>query len=123
MAAMGSTDKRAATYDDAHLLLRLYELRREEKMRTARNWFMKNFRAGTLDEFQDLCPLGTEENAYYRMVVSYWEMGGDVCRHGRSASRAVCTELPRAGSRLGADSRHRAGRARRIQECESRQEH
>lgn len=82
MAAMVSTDKRAATHDDAQLLLRLYELRREEKMRTARNWFMRNFRAETLEQFQDLCPLGSEENAYYRMVVSYWEMAASFVAMG-----------------------------------------
>jgi hypothetical protein len=27
------------TYDDANLLLRLYEIRREDKMRQARQWF------------------------------------------------------------------------------------
>jgi len=32
-----------ATYDDANLILRLYELRREEKLRQAREWFAANF--------------------------------------------------------------------------------
>ena len=123
MAAMVSTDKRAATYDDAQLLLRLYELRREEKMRTARNWFMRNFRAETLEQFQDLCPLGSEENAYYRMVVSYWEMAASFVAMGVLHHELFATELPRAGTRLGADSRHRAGGARRFQERESRQEY
>src|ERR1700692_4040113 len=31
------------TYDDANLILRLYEMRREDKMRTARDWFAQNF--------------------------------------------------------------------------------
>jgi hypothetical protein len=74
--------ERPPTYEDANLLLRLYELRREEKMRTARIWFMKNFRAKTLKEFQDLCPLGSEENGYYRMVVSYWEMAASFVTTG-----------------------------------------
>ncbi len=30
---------------DANLLLRLYELRREDKLREARDWFIKNFHA------------------------------------------------------------------------------
>jgi hypothetical protein len=63
-----------ATYDDANLLLRLYELRREEKLRKAREWFGQSFRAGALEEFDQLCPMGSETNAYYRMVVSYWDM-------------------------------------------------
>jgi hypothetical protein len=63
-----------ATYDDVNLILRLYELRREEKMRQARDWFVKSFKARTLDEFNTICPPGSEENAYFRMVTSYWEM-------------------------------------------------
>ena len=63
-----------ATYDDVNLILRLYELRREQKMRTARDWFARNFKAATLEEFNTICPQGSEENAYVRMVLSYWEM-------------------------------------------------
>jgi hypothetical protein len=63
-----------ATYDDVNLILRLYELRREPKMRTARDWFAKSFKAANLEELATLCPLGSEENAYVRMIVSYWEM-------------------------------------------------
>lgn len=63
-----------ATYDDVNLILRLFELRREAKMRAARDWFAKNFKANTLEEFNTICPLGSEENAYVRMVLSYWEM-------------------------------------------------
>ena len=65
---------KAATYDDVQLILRLYEMRREEKMRTARAWFSGKFKARTLDEMLKLCPPGSEESAYYRMVVTYWEM-------------------------------------------------
>jgi len=63
-----------ATYDDVNLILRLYELRREQKMRIARDWFARNFKAATLEEFNTICPQGSEENAYVRMVLSYWEM-------------------------------------------------
>ena len=74
MASMPSRAQRPATYDDANLLLRLYELRREEKLRAARDWFAKNFHASTLEEMQKLCPMGSQENAYLRMVTGYWDM-------------------------------------------------
>ena len=61
-------------YEDANLILRLYELRREPKLRQAREWFSANFKAATVEDFQALCPPGSEANAYFRMVVSYWEM-------------------------------------------------
>jgi hypothetical protein len=62
------------TYDDVNLILRLYELRREEKMRQAREWFAKSCKPKTFEEFQQLCPPGSDQNAYYRMVMSYWDM-------------------------------------------------
>jgi len=71
-----------STYDDANLLLRLYELRREDKMRAARNWFVANFRCKTMAEMGELCPPGSEANAYYRQVVSYWDMAGSFIQSG-----------------------------------------
>ncbi|MGE0039620.1 MAG: hypothetical protein AB7H88_14635 [Vicinamibacterales bacterium] len=62
------------TYDDANLMLRLYELRREDRMRQARAWFTANFKVKTLEELQKVAPAGSDENAYYRQVVSYWDM-------------------------------------------------
>ena len=71
-----------STYDDANLILRLYELRREDKMRAARNWFVANFRCKTMAEMSALCPPGTEANAYFRQVVSYWDMAGSFVNSG-----------------------------------------
>jgi hypothetical protein len=71
-----------ATYDDVNLLLRLYELRREEKMRAARHWFAFNFRAKTLEEFAQLCPPGSDPHAYFRQFTSYWEMAASFVEMG-----------------------------------------
>jgi len=65
---------RQSTYDDVNLILKLYELRRETKLRQAREWFGSSFKASTMEQFSELCPLGSDKNAYFRMVVSYWEM-------------------------------------------------
>jgi hypothetical protein len=62
------------TYDDVTLILRLYELRREERLRQARTWFFANLHVSTPEELFKLCPPGSEENASFRMVVSYWDM-------------------------------------------------
>jgi hypothetical protein len=62
------------TYDDANLILRLYEMRREERMRKARAWFTSQFKVQTWDDLQKLAPPGSDENASYRMVASYWDM-------------------------------------------------
>ena len=71
-----------STYDDANLILRLYESRREEKLRRAREWFAANFRPASVEDVQRLAPPGTEENAYMRMVVSYWEMAASLVTAG-----------------------------------------
>jgi hypothetical protein len=57
-----------STYDDVNLILRLYELRREASCAIAREWMAKNFKASTMEQFLELCPLGSDNNAYFRMV-------------------------------------------------------
>jgi hypothetical protein len=63
-----------ATYDDVNLILRLYEIRREEKLRAARLWFATNFKPKSIAEMLELVALGTESNASFRQAVSYWDM-------------------------------------------------
>jgi hypothetical protein len=64
----------AATYDDVNLILRLYEMRREEKMRLARKWFGKDCKVRTMEDLAKVAPIGEETNSYFRMVITYWEM-------------------------------------------------
>jgi hypothetical protein len=70
------------TYDDANLILRLYEMRREERMRKARAWFTSHFKVTSWDELQKLAPPGSEENASFRMVTTYWDMVGSFITSG-----------------------------------------
>jgi hypothetical protein len=70
-----------ATYDDVKLIMRLYEMRREDKLREARQWFAK-FNARTWAEKNELCPPGSEQDAYFRMVVTYWEMAASFITAG-----------------------------------------
>ena len=63
-----------ATYDDANLILKLYDMRREDKLRQAREWFTRSFHCATFEEFNKVCPPGSQENAYARQVITYWEM-------------------------------------------------
>jgi len=62
------------TYDDANLILRLYDMRREERMRQARAWFTAKCKVKNYDELMKLAPAGTDDNASFRMVVSYWDL-------------------------------------------------
>jgi hypothetical protein len=63
-----------ATFEDVNMILQLYEMRREDRLREARRWFAASFKVKTFDEFSKLCPPGSEPNASYRMVTTYWEM-------------------------------------------------
>jgi hypothetical protein len=67
------------TYEDASLVLKLYELRREEKLRAARDWFTGKFFPQTA---QDVTALTGAENVYYRMVTTYWEMAASFVARG-----------------------------------------
>jgi hypothetical protein len=73
---------REPNIDDANLILRLYELRREEKLRDGRAWFVANCKCKTLEEWKQLCPPGSQENAYFRMVTTYWEMAASFVASG-----------------------------------------
>ncbi len=69
-------------HHDAELLLRLYELRREEKLRQARDWIIADFEAASVDELFKKYPRGSKENTFYRMVVGYWDMAASMVNNG-----------------------------------------
>jgi hypothetical protein len=72
-----------ATYDDANLVLRLYNMRREERLRQARGWFAGHFKGVTsIEQFQKVCAPGTDENASFRMVTTYWDMAASFVTNG-----------------------------------------
>ncbi len=62
------------TFDDVNLILRLYDMRREPRMRQARSWFSAKFKVKSWQEALALIPAGSDENASYRMVITHWEM-------------------------------------------------
>lgn len=70
------------THDQANLLLRLFELRREPRLREARAWFFANFDAKTLEEMNQKYPPGSEANTSLRMMTSYWEMASGFANRG-----------------------------------------
>jgi len=70
------------THDQANLVLRLYELRREPRLREARAWFVVNFDAKTPEEIMQKCPPGSEANTSMRMTIGYWEMAAGFANRG-----------------------------------------
>lgn len=69
-------------HHDCELLLRLYDLRRESKLRQAREWMIREFQAKTFEEYTQEYPPGSEKNAFLRMTVSYWDMAASVVNNG-----------------------------------------
>jgi hypothetical protein len=64
---------------DADLILKLYDLRREAVMREARNWFFTFNPTSAQDVIEVLL---SEHSGHYRMVISYWEMAAAMVNEG-----------------------------------------
>jgi hypothetical protein len=69
------------THHDVNLILKLYELRREPRLRKARGW-LAGYKASNAAEHQAACPPGSEEEISYRMVTSYWDMASSFVTSG-----------------------------------------
>src|SRR5207248_9337318 len=70
------------TNEQVNLMLRLYEDRREPKLREARDWFSANFHVKTADDLIRVCPPGSKQNTYMRMVLGYWEIVASIANPG-----------------------------------------
>lgn len=71
-----------APHDHADLLLRLYEMRREPRLREAREWYFANFHVTSPEEMRQKFPMGSSENTFVRMVSSYWNMAASLVNRG-----------------------------------------
>jgi hypothetical protein len=71
------------TYDDAKLILKLYDLRREPEMRKARQWMLTTFWPESADDFFKIFGVsGTQENNWFRQVISYWGLVASFVNEG-----------------------------------------
>ena len=81
-------ERMLATPADAEIILKLYELRTEAVMRQARAW-MGEFWPKTADEYFAVADNPADpHNAWFRQVITYWEMAAAMVLHG-----AVSAEL------------------------------
>jgi len=82
-------ERMLATPADAEIILKLYELRTEATMRQARAWMMYEFWPKTAEEVFALADNYSDpHNAWFRQVITYWEMAAAMVLHG-----AVSAEL------------------------------
>jgi hypothetical protein len=70
------------THEQAQLHLQVYDLRREARLRQARDWFQQNYYAETLEEAMRIAPMGTEKGTYAGMVMGYWEQACALLNYG-----------------------------------------
>jgi len=66
-------------HEDADLILKLYDLRRETVMREARNWLFTFNPTGIEDVMETM--MG-EHSGHFRMVISYWDMACALVTNG-----------------------------------------
>lgn len=71
-----------AKQQDVLAILKLYELRREDKMRAARAWYFTEFQPTSAADIAKLMVSGLEQSAYYRMITSYWDMASSFVNNG-----------------------------------------
>jgi hypothetical protein len=70
------------THEQAQLHLQVYEMRREAKLRQARDWYFKNYLVESFDDSMRIAPPGTENGALAMMVLSYWEQACALLNYG-----------------------------------------
>jgi len=66
-------------HEDANLILKLYDLRREPVMREARNWFFTFNPTSVQDVIETMVG---EHSGHLRMVISYWDMACSLVNNG-----------------------------------------
>ena len=61
------------TYEQAQLHLQIFEMRREARLRQARDWFFQNYHVEKVEDAMRIAPPGSEGGTNMMMVTSYWE--------------------------------------------------
>jgi hypothetical protein len=74
--------RKPPTHEQAQLHLQVYEMRREPRLREARDWFFKNYFADTIDDAMRIAAPGTEAGTFVMMVFSYWEQACALLNYG-----------------------------------------
>jgi hypothetical protein len=67
---------------DAMAILKLYELRRDERMREARQWYFTDFAPKNVMDIIQLYRDGERASAHFRTVTSYWDMASSFVLNG-----------------------------------------
>src|SRR5438552_6674910 len=69
-------------HQDVALILKLYELRREDGLRRARKWYFTEFNPQSAADVVGVFGSGHDGSAHYRMITSYWDMAASFVNNG-----------------------------------------
>jgi hypothetical protein len=86
----------ASPLQQAELLLKLYELRREAVMREARSYVGGDFMPASADELVEIVSAGDKHTGFVLQVYGYWDMVAAFVRHGALDAELVydsCQEM------------------------------
>jgi hypothetical protein len=70
------------THEQAQLHLQVFEMRREDRLRQARDWFFKNYFADNLEDAMRIAAPGTEGGTFAMMVFGYWDQACALLNYG-----------------------------------------
>lgn len=70
------------THEQAQLHLQVYDLRREARLREARDWFFKNYIVNSMEDAMRVAPMGSPAGASAMMVMTYWEQTCALLNYG-----------------------------------------
>src|SRR5216684_217627 len=78
-------------HGEADLILKLYDLRREETMRKARDWYFREFAPESLADINST--MFGEHSGHLRMVMTYWDMAAELFNDVNSEHLSVFSKL------------------------------
>jgi len=70
------------THEQAQLHLQLYDMRREARLRQARDWFAKNYFVDNFDDAMRIAAPGSEGGISTMMVLGYWDQACALLNYG-----------------------------------------
>jgi hypothetical protein len=93
---MNANEPSNRSIQQAELILRLYELRRETTMREARSYIGGDFRPASADELVSIVTKGGKLGSFVLQVYGYWDMVAAFVQHGALDAQLVydtCQEM------------------------------
>ena len=70
------------THEQAQLHLQLYDMRREARLRQARDWFFRNYFVDNFEDSMRIAAPGSEGGIFTMMVLSYWDQACALLNYG-----------------------------------------